>query len=472
MQSRSIRIICQTLATIVRRCSFLFNITLLVVGYYFLSPDNCEKLIRLLADQSWIPGGYDVLDLVPNVRVTVPPLILYWAVLFVVGLFVNLPIRKLWLILLWILLGIAIWKAPSSWGLETFSPYYDAFYASFVLVLAAGWLASLLYGFSRSGGAKALALVLFVVAGSVLYVWLESLGVFKFREERWLRPEEILNCIFGVLDKHKDLADIHPSLSNIAIGLFYTFHALLAFFGGYVVIGFVSKAAVNTMLLRFSRKPNSIFWGVSSEAIVLAKSLRDKQKEKCIFVVADLSSADGGMLDGLSDEGFLWVPDGRGTLQIVASSVEKHFFLSSSGSSNVEWASKLVTFTEGEPEVYVRIDDETDDSWLFRWADRDEIRKKLNVHIVRETSLTADILLSNHPMLEAPGVECQDGMVKSSPPDNCFEFRLLQIGFGAQGRMLLNRTICDAQAPGAKFSAVIVTKVRPHSTAMKFSVPM
>ena len=483
-----------------RRFSFLIRIAFLVVGYYFLSPENCastikwfwelsalkwlaelsalkwiaaQSAIKWLVAQPWMPCGVDALGLL--VMKLVPPLILVWAVLFVIRLFITLPIGNKLLFLIWLLIGVLIgltqWNLPPE-RLKEISRYYDAFYASFVLVLFAGWLASLLYGFSRSGGAKALALVLFVVTGSVMYEWLASLSVVKLRDERWLRPEQLLDCIFGVVNKQSDFADAKnnsqansaadattSSLANkVAFGLFYTFHALLAFFGGYVVIGFVSKAAVNTILLRFSRCPNSIFWGVSPEAIVLAKSLRDKKKEKCVFVVADLASADGSVLDRLSDDGFLWVPSGRGTLQLVARSVEKHFFLSSSGSDNVEWASKLVDFVDGEPDVYVRIDDEADDSWLFRWADRDEIRKKLNVHIIRETSLAADLLLRDHPMLCAPGVECCYGRIKATSPGKLFTFRLLQIGFGAQGRMLLNRTICDAQAPGTKFSAIIVDK--------------
>lgn len=477
----------KTLSTLLCRCSFLIRIILLGAGYYFLSPENCASAVKWFTELSaikWLTGLSAIKwfvaqseiewlmsqscmphcadDLVLLVMKLVPPLILFWAVLFVIRLFIYLPISKIWLFLTWFLLGfvifIAPWK-PTPEELKDISRYYDAFYASFVLVLFAGWLASMLYGFSRSGGAKALALVLFVVVGSLMYEWLASLDIIVLRDERWLRPGQLLDCIFGVVKKQSDFDNVSNTFlaTKAAFGLFYTFHALLAFFGGYVIIGFVSKAAVNTMLLRFSRTPDSIFWGVSPEAIVLAKSLRDEKKEKCIFVIADLASVNGGELDMLSDEGFLWVSAGRGTLQLVAQKVKKHFFLSASGSVNVDWASKLVEFVTGEPEVYVRIDDETDDSWLFHWADREEIRKKLNVHIVRETSLVADILLREHPMLKAPNVKCKDGKIESNSSDD-FSFRLLQIGFGHQGRLLLNRMICDTQAPGLKFSAVIVDK--------------
>lgn len=456
MKSGNLRSGYQTIATLMCRSSFLFQIALLVVGYVFLSPDNCETGVRYLGAKQWILAWGDLDGWIIFARKVIPSLVLYWAVVFVIGLFVALPIRRFWLFFIWVLMGFAIWISPCE--LENYSRYYDAFYASFALVLVAGWLASWLYGFSRSGGAKALALVLFVVVGSLLYEWLASLKAFQFHEGRWLRPEQIVDCIFGVLDKQKDIADTTQLPSEIAFGLYYIFHALLAFFGGYVIIGFVSKAAVNTILLRFSRRPDNIFWGVSSEARTLARSIRDEKHEKCIFVIADLSSVDGGMLDGLSDDGFLWVPEGRGTLRMVARRVKKHFFLSPFGSRNVEWATRLATFAEGEPEVYVSIDDEADDSWLFRWADRDEIRKRLNVHIVRETSLAADILLRDHPMLLSPGVKCKEGKVVSDSADEYFTFKLLQIGFGSQGRMLLNRTICDSQAPGAKFSAVIVDK--------------
>ena len=470
------------------RLSFFAEVLLLLLGYVFLSPDNCETGLRLCARMTGLFTDVDLLSIVPFVRKVVPPLILYWAVVFVFGLFRPLSIRRFRLWGIWVLLGITCWFLPCS--LEEFSRYYDAFYASVTLVFVAGLIASKLYEYSRNGGATALALIFFVVIGTVLYEMLASIGVFKFHAERWLRPEQILDSMFGVIDKQKDIADIASLQNRVFYCFYYLFHALLAFFGGYVIIGFVSKAAVNMMLLRFSRTPDSVFWGISPEAIALAQSLKKERCEECVFVVPDIKSVEGSDLDQLTGEGFLWVAEGHGTLPLLARRVKKHFFITSSASANVELATRLSKAAENEPDVYVCIDDETDDSRLFRWANGTDIREKMNVHIIRETSLVADILLRDHPMLKAPGVKAGNGHVTMEPPNCGNTFRLLQIGFGAQGRMLLNRTICDvapcpcpvdgrSKCSGANFSAVVVDcnkaafdlyNVRSPEVSMRYAV--
>lgn len=488
MKSAKNRGVLRRLKNFAYRLSFFVEVLFLLLGYVFLSPDNCETGLHFCARMTGLFTEDDLLPIMPFVRKVVPPLILYWAVMFVYGLFRPLSIRRFWLWVVWILLGVICWFLPCQ--LECFSRYYDAFYASVTLVFVAGLIASKLYEHSRNGGATALALIFFVVIGTVLYEKLASIGVFHFHAERWLRPEQILDSVFGVIDKQKDIADVASLQNRIFYCLYYLFHALLAFFGGYVIIGFVSKATVNMMLLRFSRTPDSVFWGVSPEAVTLAKSLKREMDEECVFVVSDIRSVEGSYLDQLTDAGFLWVVEGHGTLSIVARRVKKHFFITSSASANVELATRLSKVVENEPDVYVCIDDETDDSRLFRWANSPEIRGKMNVHIIRETSLAADLLLRDHPMLRAPGVKCENGFAVSKDSEGGMPFRLLQIGFGAQGRMLLNRTICDvapcpypvdgsSKRPGARFSAVVVDcdkaafdlyNVRCPEVSMKYGV--
>lgn len=439
-----------------------WRLAFLILGYWLLSPYCYEKIKVFLS-------SVDCDIFVDVVLKVVPTVILLLAIMFVLELFIS---YRLWLRLICLILGFSlcfvIWRLNHQ-ELKIFYHFYDAIYASFTLVFLAGFLASILYSWFRTPGVKALVLIGFIILGSLLYEWLAYLGAFNFHDSRWLRPEQILVCIFGVIDKQKDIADTPDSCTRLAYACYYLFHALLAFFFGYIIIGVVCKAAVNVMLLRFLGIPDNVFWGVNSESIVLAKSLKERG-EKCVFVISNLPSDDGdisntastdsNVLDQLSKEGFLWVQDG-GILRMVAKQVEKHFFLSRTCSRNVELATELATYVEGKPDVYVVIDDEADDSWLFKWADRKEIREKTNIHILRETSLVSDLLLRDHPML-------LKHVIKNNGNT---QYRLIFIGFGAQGRMLLNGTICDAQVPGVGFEAVIVDKDQSKFDLYKVRCP-
>lgn len=429
------------------KCYFL-PIFLLLIGYCLLSPDYFEDKIRFVVELPWFPFNSYLKNLLPCLRIFIPTLSLLSASVFVIGLFSS---SKIWRCLICIFIGGLI--CISNLPFESLLRFYDAFYASIAIIFIAGLLASYFYDLSRKGGAIALVLILVVILGSMLYEYLAYLKVLTFHENRWLRPEQILVCIFGIIDKQKDIADTVIATHKTAFAFYYFFHAFLAFLGGYIIIGFVSKAAVNTMLLRFLAPPDSIFWGINPESIILAKSLKDRGDD-CVFVILDIKSVDDDTQEKISREHFLWVPEGE-SIHIKASYTKKHFFFSESSSSNVEWATALAEYVNGEPDVYIRIDDDADDSWLFRWANHDDIREKMNLHILRETSLVADVLLRDHPMLLNPGVKCHNGVVKVNGFNT---FRILQIGFGAQGRMLLNRTICDAQAPATSFEAAIIDK--------------
>lgn len=448
---------------------FALKVMFLVAGYGLLSPDNCRRAAAWLWRSipplaGWLDfWGWTPVQFAETMGRVVPPAVLAGAAVCVLGLF--LAWRWEWL---WLGLAMAGGAAWGIWGMP--GPWWawwhglDALYAGVCLILFAGWLASALYRQMKSGGAQALALLGLVAAGCLLYEALEYKGVVELRGERWVRPAQVIDQVFGVLDKPKDDEALR-ALPGWLADLYFLFHAVLWFFGGFVVVGAVSRPLVNAMLLRFMRTPDCVFWGVSPEALALAKSLSRKRKGKrslsCVFAVEEVSAEPERELQR---GGFLWVVEGRREPSVAVRRARRHFFLTEDGSANVAGAERLAKVARGEPETWVRIDDEADDSWLHQWADGEDIRKSLEVHIVRETSLAADILLGMHPMLKAPGIRCEAGRaVEKTEGDKDAEgigrpavFRLLLVGFGWQGRMLLNRTISDAQAPGTSFGADII----------------
>lgn len=444
-------------------CGLLAKVVFLAAGYYLLSPENCRlaagaasRLAAWMGEcAGW--GGWAAGDWPEMAARLFPPMVLAGAAVCVAGLFLDLRGEGFWLALA--MAGGAAW---GHWGMR--APWWawwrcvDALYAGVCLILLAGWMAGALYKRMRHGG-QAVVLLGLVAAGCMIYEALAHRGVFEFRAERWVRPTQVLDQVFGVLDKAKDDTAMHR-LPGWLAEAYYLFHALLAFFGAFVIVGAVSKPLVNAMLFRLSQRPDCMFWGVSPEALALAKDLSRKRRGRwgwrmtCVFAVNEVTPQ---VEAALARTDFLWVVEGREKPSVAARRAARHFFLNEDGSANVASAERLAKVARGGPEAWVRIDEEADDAWLHRWADRSDIRKALEVHIVRETSLAADILLRDHPMLKAPGVKCNAGTVEQRGGEAA-AFRLLLVGFGWQGRMILNRTICDVQVPGSTFEADVADK--------------
>ena len=430
----------------------LARFALLLVGYHFLLPAHCALVAEKVAGWLGLDAGWW-----GSVGGRVGPAVaLSWGVMAALGLFRASRFEWAWTLGAVAAAGTAAFFWGNAFGLwcgAAGQRLADALYAGMFLVLTAGGLASRLYDSARSGGGRALVLVLLLIGGCMLYEKLASKAAFEFRDDRWVRPVQVLTRVFGVIDKPHDMNDSELP-GRLWPGGYYLFHAVLAFFGGFVIVGGVSKAIANAMVLRLSPPPDCVFWGVSPEGLALARSLKRKNGTYCVFAVEDATEVEAA---GFAREGFLWVVEGRETPSGALRRAKRHFFLTPAGSRNVANAERLARVAQGEPEAFVRIDEEADDAWLHLWADRDDIKKRLDVRIVRDTSLTADALLESHPMLESPGVVCRDGLALG-PDGKAAQFRLLLVGFGWQGRMILSRTICDAQAAGSCFAADVVDR--------------
>jgi len=344
------------------------------------------------------------------------------------------------------MLSVLFWADPGRIGL-----YVDILYAGFGMVFVSGWLACKLYDVSRRNGAVALGFVAFMLFGVVMYEYLDGRGVFAFLPGRVARPAEILDCVFGVIDKPKDICtgeSVQP-VSEWVFLVYYLFHAMLAFYTGFVAVGFVSKAAVNFVLLRFRRCPHHVFWGISPEALALARNLG----HDVVFVLMDPGSREfdsaedelvvGRLRDRLDKEGFLWVVHGAGGNMNLLKSGQRHYFLTSSGADNVRLADALARNAKNMPDAYVRIEEDADDAWLYKWANSESVGCALNVHIIRETSQVADLFVYEHPLLTDEALKAEN-------------VKVLLVGLGWQGKMLLSRMVCDAQAPGVTFSCDVI----------------
>ena len=153
----------------------------------------------------------------------------------------------------------------------------------------------------------------------------------------------------------------------------------------------------------------------------------------------------------LALEGWKWIYGAPGRIALLNGATQ-HFFLGPNGHENVSGAESLISALAGIRtdsgakdelvKVYVRVHSLAHDDIIFRWADSWNTREELNVEVVilREESIVSRDFLFEYPMLDCPDIvrDTKTARVKG-------EFKILLVGFGAQGRTLLNDMICDAQ---------------------------
>lgn len=215
----------------------------------------------------------------------------------------------------------------------------------------------------------------------------------------------------------------------------------------------------------------NVFWGEDPELMTIADTFSRKKSGahsldgagSVVFVASPrrwsfLKIKDDDSVAEIARRGWKWIL-GSGALPNLGflASAQRHFFMGASGQQNVLNAERLIRVLRGrrgeKVKIYVRITASADDDVLFRWADRcnaenAEASRDIEVVVVREESLVARRFLVDHPMLAMPGISVDRRTARVTG-----DFRLLLLGFGTQGTILLNDMICNAQfldADGAR----------------------
>ena len=262
------------------------------------------------------------------------------------------------------------------------------------------------------------------------------------------------------------------SYGDSGIKWYYLFHALSYAFGAAFLGAVFARRLMNLMFIaivalgdRFHFRKCAVFWGVCDEAQTVADSMRDIRpifaflERKPFVLKRDPTPAEGRLNEG----SYLWAyvdPDtlkcARVRLLLHAS---EHYFLSSDGQANVAAADVLLKDLENvkaKPKVFVRIDADAEEDVLFKWADSWAEKFKGEIILVHEPSLVAKSLVLKYPMWEVPGIEIDStvGMVKENKGD----FRILLVGYGAQGKALLREMVQNGVLPGASIDATIVDR--------------
>ena len=225
--------------------------------------------------------------------------------------------------------------------------------------------------------------------------------------------------------------------------IIYMLSILLAFFG----IELVNRLFVVCRAL--FRRPINVFWGCSEESQCLAESMVGAERRSVVFAlhgtkVSWMRMQEAESVHALSRAGWKWVRDDPGRCRLLLRA-ERHFFLGADGQTNVADAEAVIRRIRGngrQVKLYVRVGTTSDHDMLYKWADRwnCDAGGGAEIILVREDALVSRGFLLRHPMLQCPriSIDTKDATVSG-------DFKVLVLGFGSQGRTILNDMVCDSQ---------------------------
>ena len=309
--------------------------------------------------------------------------------------------------------------------------------------------------------------VLLALAGFVLccfvvmrrkWMLLTGLGIFLFGCAIYAWPQ-LFECRTGgsgfLGSFSKSLSAFYPSRGGFERGFepsswYWLFHSLAIFYVTALLVALFGGELVHRLFLFFRRllgRPVNVFWGYSEEAKTIAKGI-DDGKGSVVFVMPEskrlwLGLNDEDDIHAVAKAGWRWIT-GKSSARRGLARARRHFFMGGDGHQNVADAEALIRSCDGRGRImlYVRIAATADDDVLYKWADKWNMSKDKNVEvvIVREESLVSRRFLIDNPMWQCRGIEID---ARNATVDG--DFKVLLLGFGSQGKMLLNDMICDSQ---------------------------
>lgn len=211
------------------------------------------------------------------------------------------------------------------------------------------------------------------------------------------------------------------------------------------------------LLFKPKRFDTHIFWCDSSVGLQLANSICGNKRgllssTKIAFIVpskraALLSARNDAAIVQVSKAGFLWLFGSDANYERLARAGH-HYFTGEDSLNNVLAATKLIhaVYKSGKchkTKVYIGIETMANNDLISRWADSVNNCKtpsKVEVVLLQKVSLLSKKLLLEHPMLSSPGIEIDQTTATVNG-----DFSILLIGFGSQGKVLLNDMVCDTQ---------------------------
>lgn len=326
----------------------------------------------------------------------------------------------------------------------------------FALLLFVGWILFVSYEPFKSNIVRIVSFAALFLWGAWIY---NEMSGFAYPGEfcRFLdAANNSLSVFFPSRGPYLDSGDVLPPWLLLQYQLFH--------FAVYLYVGVIAFSFFGRRLVNWARRhlmscgSLNVYWGLSPQGLQLAG---DTAGERNLFLLPREILADRELCrretDRLDTAGFLCDFSDFGNVRDFFPAARRHMFLSGHSHWNVKMAQKLADHLgssrkRGEkPSVYIRIDKETDITFLDGWANR--AKDFLEVHIFSEPILTARDFVRRHPMLDCPGISIDPETAAVTG-----EFRVLLLGFGCQGEELLKNIICDAQFKGTAFRADVIDR--------------
>jgi len=222
------------------------------------------------------------------------------------------------------------------------------------------------------------------------------------------------------------------------------------FFALFMFSIFGRRLINSSRRILFFRSGKNIFWGDSPGGILLAQvMLKTERWQQPVFVFSHAVKDDSGKEKSLFEK-----IDSIGGIVLYCDFDNmkrppkgyRHFFLTEDQDFNLKMALETAEKNKKKiTHIYLRTEMPRVD-FLFRDY------KEVDLHILNQSGLTARQFVSKHPIIDfVPKSNINQLMVD-------FHFNVLMLGFGWQGRELLNKTICDAQFKGSNFAATVIDK--------------
>ena len=244
-----------------------------------------------------------------------------------------------------------------------------------------------------------------------------------------------------------------PSNSSAVIRMLYgLFHVLVVGYMLSLLLAFFGIELVNRLFVScraLFRRPINVFWGCSEESQCIAESMVGAERRSVVFALHETKASwmriqEAESVHVLSRAGWKWVRDYPGRCRLLLRA-ERHFFLGSDGQANVADAEAVIRRIRGngrQVKLYVRVGTSSEYNVLYKWADRwNNVEDGcIEVVIVSEDAMVSRRFLMRHPMLQCPRIS-----IDTKKATVAGDFKVLVLGFGSQGKTILNDMICDSQ---------------------------